>query len=270
VASIGLDHTEYLGPTLESIAREKAGIFKAGVPAVIGEPSPEVAGWLAASAREAGASAIRVVGEETRTEDVVIDSTGTAFTLHALGASVRLHTTLVGQHQATNFAFTLLLLDAAGVPVATTPEDAGAAADSIRLPGRFQRVGRWIFDVAHNADGARTLAATLATVPGHDGAVTVLLCVLADKDWREMMVALMPIAARFILTDSPTAPASRRWALDEVATFASSLDTEIVVEPDFDAALARAQSFDGRTLVTGSFHTVGDAMARLQVSPLTG
>jgi dihydrofolate synthase/folylpolyglutamate synthase len=80
----------------------------------------------------------------------------------------------------------------------------------------------------------------------------------------------MPIAARFILTDSPTAPASRRWALDEVATFASSLDTEIVVEPDFDAALARAQSFDGRTLVTGSFHTVGDAMARLQVSPLSG
>jgi dihydrofolate synthase / folylpolyglutamate synthase len=98
----------------------------------------------------------------------------------------------------------------------------------------------------------------------------VLLCVLADKDWREMMVALVPVAARFILTDAPTAPASRRWVLDEVATFAASLGVEIVVEPDFDAALARAQSFAGMTLVTGSFHTVGDAMARLQVSPLTG
>jgi dihydrofolate synthase/folylpolyglutamate synthase len=85
-----------------------------------------------------------------------------------------------------------------------------------------------------------------------------------------MMVALVPVAARFILTDAPTAPASRRWALDEVATFAASLGVEIVVEPDFDAALARAQSFAGATLVTGSFHTVGDAMARLQVSPLTG
>ncbi|HEX7979481.1 MAG TPA: folylpolyglutamate synthase/dihydrofolate synthase family protein [Gemmatimonadaceae bacterium] len=270
VTSIGLDHTEYLGPTLESIAREKAGIFKPGVPAVIGEPSPEVAEWLAAAASEAGASAIRVVAEETRIEDVEIDPTGTSFTLHALGTSERLRTPLVGQHQATNFAFTLLLLDAAGVPMAATPADAKAAAEAIQLPGRFQRVDRWIFDVAHNADGARTLAGTLATVPGHDGAVTVLLCVLADKDWREMILALVPIAARFILTDSPTAPASRRWALDEVATYAASLGVEIVVEPDFDAALARAQSFAGTTLVTGSFHTVGDAMARLQVSPLTG
>jgi dihydrofolate synthase/folylpolyglutamate synthase len=270
VTSIGLDHTEYLGPTLASIAREKAGIFKPGVPAVIGEPSSEVAGWLASAAHDSGASAIRVVAEETRIEDVEIDSTGTAFTLHALGESVRLRTPLVGQHQAANFAFTLLLLDAAGVPMAATPEEARTAAEAIRLPGRFQRVGRWIFDVAHNADGARTLAGTLATIPGHDGAVTVLLCVLADKDWREMMVALVPIAARFILTDSPTAPASRRWALDEVAAFANSLCVEIVVEPDFDAALECAKSFAGETLVTGSFHTVGDAMARLQVSPLTG
>ena len=270
VMSIGLDHTEYLGPTLESIAREKAGIFKPGVPAVIGEPEAEVAGWLAASARDAGASAIRVVSEETRIEDVEVGAAGTAFTLHALGASVRVRTPLVGRHQATNFAFTLLLLDAAGVPVATSPDDAASAAESIWLPGRFQRVGRWIFDVAHNADGARTLAATLATLPEHDGDVTVLLCVLADKDWREMMAALVPVAARFILTDSPTAPASRRWALDEVATFATSLGVEIIVEPDFDAALMRARSFAGTTLVTGSFHTVGDAMARLQVSPLTG
>jgi dihydrofolate synthase/folylpolyglutamate synthase len=269
VTSIGLDHTEYLGPTLESIAREKAGIFKAGVPAVIGEPSPEVASWLAASARAAGASTIRIVADEARTEDVEVDARGTAFTLHALGTSVRLRTPLVGRHQATNFAFTLLLLDAAGAPMSTTPGDARAAAEAIRLPGRFQRAGRWIFDVAHNADGARTLAATVATLP-HDDDVSVLLCVLADKDWREMMAALVPVAARFILTDAPTAPASRRWALDEVAAFAASLGVEFVVEPDFEAALARAQTYAGTTLVTGSFHTVGDAMARLQVSPLTG
>lgn len=269
VTSIGLDHTEYLGPTLESIAREKAGIFKSGVPAVIGEPAPEVAGWLAEAARNAGASAIRIVSEETRIEDLVVDATGTAFTLHALGASVRLRTPLVGRHQATNFAFTLLMLDAAGGATATSPDDAGSAAPSIRLPGRFQRVGRWVFDVAHNADGARTVAATLRAI-GDDEDVTVLLCVLADKDWREMMAALEPIASRFILTDSPSAPASRRWSLDEAATFARSLGVDVIAEPDFDAALLRATSTRGTTLVTGSFHTVGDAMARLQVSPLTG
>jgi dihydrofolate synthase/folylpolyglutamate synthase len=269
LTSIGLDHTEYLGPTLESIAREKAGIFKPGVPAVIGEPAPEVAGWLAESARGAGASTIRIVAEECRIEDLAIDADGTAFTLHGLGTTARLRTPLVGRHQATNFAFTLVLLDAAGTPLATSPDDAGRAAGSIRLPGRFQRVGRWIFDVAHNADGARTLAMTLGAVAERDD-LTVLLCVLADKDWREMLLALAPLATRFVLTDAPSAPASRRWSLDEAATFARSLGVEIVTEPDFDAALARAASQRGTTVVTGSFHTVGDAMARLQVSPLTG
>jgi dihydrofolate synthase / folylpolyglutamate synthase len=269
LTSIGLDHTEYLGPTLDSIAREKAGIFKAGVPAVIGEPAPEVAGWLAEAARVAGASEVRVVSEECRIEDLVVDGEGTTFTLHALGTSVRLRTPLVGRHQATNFAFTLVLLDAAGAPLATSPDEAGRAAGSIRLPGRFQRVGRWIFDVAHNADGARTLAMTLGAVVERED-LTVLLCVLADKDWREMLLALAPLATRFVLTDAPSAPASRRWSLDEAATFARSLGVEVVAEPDFDAALARVASECGTTVITGSFHTVGDAMARLQVSPLSG
>src|SRR5204863_17923 len=78
-------------------------------------------------------------------------------------------TPMLGRHQATNFAFTLLLLDAAGTPYAATLADAVRAASSISLPGRFQREGRWIFDVAHNPDGARTLASTLSSVEGGRG-----------------------------------------------------------------------------------------------------
>jgi dihydrofolate synthase/folylpolyglutamate synthase len=269
VISIGYDHQEYLGPTLESIAAEKAGIFKPGVPAVIGERAEDVAGWLAAAAREAGASSVRVVHAETSVTDVSVEAGGTAFTLDALGERARVRTPLAGRHQAANFAFTLCLLDAAGPPFATTLGDAAAATATVRLPGRMQQVGRWIFDVAHNADGARTLATTLASVTDQTP-ITVLLCVLADKDWRAMLEAMRPIAARFVLTDAPTAPANRRWPLREAARAASLLGAEVHVIPDFDAALAKASSFADRTLVTGSFHTVGDAMARLQVSPLSG
>ena len=269
VTSIGYDHMEYLGPTLESIAREKAGIFKPGVPAVIGEPSPEVASWLAASARDADAATVRLVREEVLIDDIVVDARGTEFTLEALGERQRIRTPLPGLHQASNFAFALTLLDAAGPPFATTLDAAAAAAPSIRLPGRFQRVGRWIFDVAHNADGARTLANTLSSVDGGEP-LTVLLCVLGDKDWRAMLQALQPIASRFVLTDAPTAPSNRRWPLQEAAQFAESLGAEVVVVEDFDEALTIASSDSARTLVTGSFHTVGDAMARLQVSPLSG
>jgi dihydrofolate synthase / folylpolyglutamate synthase len=269
VTSIGFDHMEYLGPTLHSIAREKAGIFKPGAPAVIGEPSAEVAGWLADVARQAGASAVRVVGDEARIGEIVVDGAGTAFPLEALGDRATIRTPLPGRHQAANFAFTLLLLDAAGPPYAVTLAEAARAAASIVLPGRFQRVGRWIFDVAHNPDGARTVAATLSSVDGGQR-VTVLLCVLADKDWRAMIEALLPVAARFVITDAPSAPAGRRWSIPEAAQFAATLGAEAIEMTDFDQALAEAASHDEITLVTGSFHTVGDAMARLQVSPLSG
>jgi dihydrofolate synthase/folylpolyglutamate synthase len=269
VTSIGLDHTEYLGPTLESIAREKAGIFKPGVPAVIGEPDVSVRTLLAGFARDAGADPVRVVPEETELRAISVQGDGTHFSLEARGERQDVHTPLIGRHQAANFAFTLSMLDAAGPPFSTSLADAAVAASAIRLPGRFQRVGGWIFDVAHNADGARTLASTLGSV--HDlGALTVLVCVLADKDWRAMLQALAPIATRFILTDAPTAPSSRRWSLADAGAFAATLGPECVVEPEFDRALALAERSGGTTLVTGSFHTVGDAMARLQVSPLSG
>jgi len=269
VTSIGFDHVEYLGPTLDAIAREKAGIFKRGVPAVIGEPSPEVAAWLDDAARERGASDVRLVRTEARIGDVVVDGASTTFTLEALGERATIRTPLLGRHQAMNFAFTLLLLDAAGPPFATSLADAARAAGDVSLPGRFQRVGRWIFDVAHNPAGARTVAATLTSV-GAAQRVTVLLCVLADKDWRAMIEALRPVAARFIVTDAPSAPASRRWSTREAALHAASLGAEVIEVGDFDMALTEAASHDEHTLVTGSFHTVGDAMARLQVSPLSG
>lgn len=269
ITSIGLDHVEYLGPTLESIAREKAGIFKRGIPAVIGERDEEVRALLAMLAREAGATPVRVVAEEIALGDIDVRADGTHFSLEMSGERRDVRTPLIGRHQAANFAFSLAMLDAAGAPFATKLADAIAAAGSIGLPGRFQRVGRWIFDVAHNADGARTLAATLGAMRDVR-ALTVIICVLGDKDWRAMLQSLAPIASRFILTDAPTAPASRRWPLDQVAAFATSLGRECLVEPDFDRALMLAESTDATTLVTGSFHTVGDAMARLQVSPLSG
>jgi dihydrofolate synthase / folylpolyglutamate synthase len=139
----------------------------------------------------------------------------------------------------------------------------------VRLPGRFQRAGPWIFDVAHNADGAATVAESLDAVE-HESPVVAVLCVLADKDWRAMLDVLAPRVSLFVLTNAPTAPASRAWPLGEVAAYAASRGYRAIAEPDFDRALESARAEGGTTLVTGSFHTVGDAMARLQVSPLTG
>jgi dihydrofolate synthase / folylpolyglutamate synthase len=269
VTSIGFDHMEYLGETLEKIASEKAGIFKAGIPAVIGESDPIVRGYLARDATVARASPIHIVVEESEVTEVELSARGTRFRLRALGDERIIETPLIGEHQAVNFAFTLSMLHAAADPFRVTLADAAEAVRAVNLPGRFQRVGNWIFDVAHNADGARTLASTLRQVV-HDRPVVALLCVLGDKDWRSMIDALAPVVDRFVLTDAPSAPASRAWSLSEARSHAESRRCAVEVIPSFDEALARVGRAGGVVLVTGSFHTVGDAMARLQVSPLIG
>lgn len=269
VTSIGFDHTEYLGTTLEEIADEKAGIFKTGAAAAIGELSPSLRNRLAMRAAAAGADPVALVAETFAIEQVRLGPDGTSFRLVAPDAARDLRTPLVGRHQAPNTALALLTLRLAGARYALTLDEAERALRSVRLAGRFQQVGPFIFDVAHNRDGAAVLAATLAEVaPARP--VVALLCVLGDKDWRGMMEALAPRVDAFILTQAPTAPASRAWVPEEAGTFAAACGWPAIVVPDFDRALATAQTEGATVVVTGSFHTAGDAMARLQVSPFVG
>jgi dihydrofolate synthase/folylpolyglutamate synthase len=267
VTSIGLDHTEYLGDTLEAIAGEKAGIFKEGCVAVIGERDSRIRALLARHARDAGASRVRIAADEIAISDVVVDESGTTCSVEWNGTKATLRTPLAGRHQASNLAFSLLMLDSAGPAFAVDLDEAAANLGAVRIPGRFEHIGRFIFDVAHNPAGSEVLVQTVGAV-APDEPIIVVLCVLRDKDWREMIRALSRVASRFVFTMAPTAPASRAWDLDEVAEFARSLGIDFDVVPEFAAALEAPAEHDGTVLVTGSFHTVGDAMARLQVSPL--
>jgi len=263
VTTIGIEHTEYLGATLAEIAREKAGIFKPGVPAVVGEPDPAVADDLARHARAAGAEPVLRVIDRGGPTAIATEEGGTSFDLAAADGRVRrLRTPLVGRHQAANAATALLTLEAMGPRFALSDAETAAALDRVRVPGRFERRGRWLLDVAHNPDGAEVLARTLDAV-APERPTAAVFAVLADKDWRGMMDALAPHVDLFVLTVAPTAPASRTWDPAEALAYAESHGRAAVVERDFERALARGEA-EGRTvLVTGSFHTVGDAMARL-------
>ncbi len=254
VTTIAREHTDYLGDTLQAIAREKAGIAKPDTPFVIGEPAPDVVAVLRDVARENGARPIIPVAPGARYAG-------------ALG--------LAGSHQRRNAAVTAVLL--AALPERWRPDGAAIATGfaRARLPGRFDRRGRWIFDVAHNPAGIAVLLNTLAeTRP--PGPVHALVGVLRDKAWAEMVAALARAADRIWLTTPPTAPAERRWDLAEVGRAVGQLgggDTAVppgrptgrppTIERDFDRALREVQQGAGTVLVTGSFHTVGDALARL-------
>jgi dihydrofolate synthase/folylpolyglutamate synthase len=269
VTSIGIDHVEYLGDTREAIAGEKAGIFKPGRPAIIGEPDPAIADLLAGMAIQREATPVHSVWRDAPPTQIAVTESGTAFDVTIGGAAARLQTPLAGRPQASNAVLALLMLHAAGEPWATTPADAARCLPLVRLPGRFHREGPFIFDVAHNPDGAAVLAATVRAV-GEPKPIAALLTVLADKDWRGVMAALAPVVDVFVLTNAPTAPASRAWRVEEAHDHAVAMGWSVVVEPDFDDAITTASSLAATVLVTGSFHTVGDAMARLQVDPLAG
>ncbi|HKW40462.1 MAG TPA: folylpolyglutamate synthase/dihydrofolate synthase family protein [Gemmatimonadales bacterium] len=241
VTKIAREHTDYLGHDLASIAREKAGIAKRAVPFVTGEPDPTVREVLVAEAGRRGASPITVV-----------DTTAPATRL--LG--------LRGRHQQANAWVALATLnslpDSFGAVRSDWPESFGRAY----IAGRFDVRGRWIFDVAHNPDGAGVLADTLREYdPPHPR--HALVGVLGDKDYLGMIERLKGEVDAFTFTVPATAPERRRWDLGRVADELGDLAVPHGFEPDFERALERVQDGAATVIVTGSFHTVGDALARL-------
>ncbi|HEX4574294.1 MAG TPA: folylpolyglutamate synthase/dihydrofolate synthase family protein [Gemmatimonadales bacterium] len=241
VTKIAREHTEYLGPDLASIAREKAGIAKPGVPFITGERDPAVRQVLLAEAARRGARPVRWVDPDRAPT-------------RPLG--------LRGRHQHGNAWVALAALNALPPPFGpvgdTWPESFGSAY----LPGRFDVRGRWIFDVAHNPDGARVLADTL-----HDydppRPRRALVGVLGDKDYLGMIASLAEEVDGFVFTVPATAPERRRWDLGRLERELGGLAVAHTFEPDFERALERVPEGAETVIVTGSFHTVGDALARL-------
>ena len=256
VTKIERDHMKYLGNTLEKIACEKAGIAKPGVPFVIGEREPALVEVLRREAR-------RAVGRKDPAARADVRVLPPEYEWHGPLA-------LAGPHQRRNAAVAHGILMA--LPLPYRPDraaiDRGFAA--ARIPGRLDRRGRWLFDVAHNPDGVRALTRAIADMqpprPLHG-----LISILGDKEWPEMLVELDRVLDRGVLTVAPTAASRgwdaawlRRWLAKRARPPARATWSLV---PDFAEALTVAERGAGTVLVTGSFHTVGDVMEVLGMGP---
>jgi dihydrofolate synthase/folylpolyglutamate synthase len=269
VTRIAVEHTEYLGADRESIAREKAGIAKPGVPFVTTEGDRRIADVLLEQARARGAVAEHL--DPARCLDrVVAGPRGVRFDAVTPERHYRgLEVGVLGGYQAAN---ALLALRLAELVAPSFPADEAAVREGLavaRVAGRLDRRGRFIFDVAHNPDGARALVAALPAVALPRPLVAVV-SVLRDKAWREMLQVLGGAVERLVLTRAPSAPPERAWDLEEVVEWARHEGLAAHGQPDFGLALDEAARAGATVLVTGSFHTVGDAMARLPGAPPLG
>jgi dihydrofolate synthase/folylpolyglutamate synthase len=238
VTKIALEHVEYLGHELKGIAREKAGIAKPNVPFVTGEPDPEIRAELVREAKRRGAAPI-----------ITVDTTLRPRRDTTLG--------LPGRHQVANAQVAHAVLNALPAPFGPVGKNFPASFAHAYAPGRFETRGKWLFDVAHNPDGMKVVADAIQTAqPPIHRPLHALVGIRNDKDWRAMLDILRPVIDRLALTVPPSIPVMQRWSLED-------LGPDVSFEPDFERALHDIQDGAQTVLVTGSFHTVGDALARL-------
>ena len=262
ITNVSRDHTDILGETLAEIAREKAGILKQDVPAVVAPQGPSAEEAIAHAAREAGAP-LWWVGRDVKLE-MHDDPVGPgAFSVRTPTCTYQgLSIPLAGAHQRENACVAVGLVELArnrGLG-RVTPEAVREGLARVSWPGRFQEVASspvTILDGAHNPASVKAL---LATLEEHfSGARPVyVLSIASDKDWRKMIGSLAGNAAAMVLTSSGS---QRALAPAELAEAARQAGVEAAtVEEDAAAALEKARILagpEGLVVATGSLYLVG-------------
>ena len=271
ITGVGLDHQEYLGDSVESVATEKAAIIKPGCRAVTGASGAALA-VIEARAREVGAP-LTVCPPLTVTN---MDLSGITLQEPRLGT---LQVPLLGRHQAANAAVALGVVAAlAKAGVADVPDAAVVAGLArTRWPGRMEVLQRdgltVLLDGAHNPDGAAALASAVDELAPHlpPGPVTMLLAVMADKAVAEILAALAAAAplreACCLVTRVPDSdrslPASDTAAAWAAATGRANADAIDDADEALQRACELAEMAGGPLVITGSLYLVGHMRARL-------
>ena len=252
ITNIDLDHQQWLGDTLEKIAAEKAGIIKPAVPVITAAQPGRGLEVIQETARQLNAPLTHVASSDS--------------SLIPHPSSLPLH----GAHQRMNAA---LALATARVLAKLIPVDEVTALESLSRvwwPGRMQLAKlpsgqNVLLDGAHNAASAAALRDAV-TKEFSGERITLILGVLADKDWEIIARTLAPLADRILL-----APVNSQRTLPPEQLAAAcrhvnaSVSTEACMSLEDALSRARGESF---LLITGSLYLVGEAMERLHLSPV--
>jgi dihydrofolate synthase/folylpolyglutamate synthase len=260
ITSIALDHTDYLGPDRESIGREKAGILRAGRPAVVSDPQPpqsllDVAAALGVDLRVAGRDFAHS-GDRQQWQ-----WKGREKRFHGLA-----YPALRGANQLLNASGVLAVFEAlqAQLPISAQAVRQGLAL--VDLPGRFQIVPGQpvlVLDVAHNPQSVAALALNLDQM-GFYPRTHAIFGAMQDKDLAGALAHVAPLVDAWHLTALPTPRAAEPEALRALVE-AASAGRAVSVRCHADPAAALAAVLEAadpadRIVVFGSFYTVGGVL----------
>lgn len=272
VTPIGHDHAEYLGTTLKAIAKEKAGIFKRGCPAIIApQDYLEADQTLHDEAERIGAAPL-LIGQQ---DFSVHEEGGRLVYQDEKGLLDLPRPRLIGRHQYVNAGTAIAALRAAGFEqFETSAFEAGLTR--AEWPGRLQRLNRgrlpeiapkdceiWL-DGGHNPDGGRVLAAAMADRSERSDAPLVLIAgMLGTKDSQAFFKNFSGLAREVIAVPISGQIAAR--PAEEVATIASSVGLTTSTAPSVESALASLHNYvwdrPPRVLICGSLYLAGEVLA---------
>jgi dihydrofolate synthase/folylpolyglutamate synthase len=250
ITNIAFDHEKWLGHTLAEIAREKAGIIKAGVPVVTATDAPE---------------ALAIIEETASRLKAPLTRVGQASSLSWPGETIALP--LLGDHQLINAALAAATVGVLQNKIPVTEEAICIGLKTVQWPGRLQVAKRehqtLLLDGAHNPAGVATLRAALEKhFPGTRPAM-ILGC-LADKDWPQMCRMLAPLADAIFLA---RVQSMRTAAPQEMAEVCRRENPSARVEACATLSEALRQAAAAPFLVvTGSLHFIGEALELLRLS----
>ncbi len=265
VTNVSFDHTDVLGPTLEGIAADKAGIIEPHSRVVIGEGDPGLAGIVADRAAEVGAESVWLAGRDFGCEDNRVAVGGRVVTLWTPGGRYQdVLVPLHGAHQGLNAAVALAAAEAF-FGQALAAEVVAEGLGAVRVPGRLEVLGRrplLLVDGAHNAAGMAALGAALSEEFAVEGTAVAVVGMLSGRDPSAMLAPLAAAGVRAVVVCEPDSP--RAMPASTVAEAGRALGLAVTEERDVRAALRAARAMvdtDGLVVVAGSLYVVGTARA---------
>ncbi|MDE2422913.1 MAG: bifunctional tetrahydrofolate synthase/dihydrofolate synthase [Betaproteobacteria bacterium] len=253
VTSIGIDHVEYLGDNREDIGREKAGIFRAGVPALCADPDPPYS--LIRHAQDIGAP-LSLWGRDF---SLIEEDGHYAFSGFGLALAPLPPPALEGDFQRRNAAAAIAALVLLKEQLSITLPDYQQALKSVFISGRYQVIKRHcliVLDVAHNPHGALELRKNLIAHPV-SGRTWMVFGMLKDKDMKGVVECLKEVVDEWHVASVPDPRGATDQQLSEIIIEQGG---QVFQHPSFVEALEtlfkKARPTD-RIVVTGSFVTVG-------------
>ena len=265
IMSISMDHTNFLGDTIEKIAAEKAGIIKKNCPVVLYSQDKIVYNIVERVAAEMHAPLFCPQNAKSSIHSQTLE--GTVFSVEQNGLPLAdLFLPLLGSYQIANC---ITVLEACAVlrerGLSLSEEAIRSGLQKTRWAGRMEICGREplvLLDGAHNADGILQLANSLSVYFGQKK-LTLLLGVLGDKEYQKMTEEILPFADTVVLTEPQN---ERRLEVSTLAHTISHFDGKIYLEKDiakaYESALAQTKR-DGILLCCGSLYMIGAIKAHL-------